>query len=152
MKEKITQLSVTSVILSLLHTIYLCKRIAAVVRNPSANEGDAEDAGSIFGSGRPLGGRYGNLFQYSCLGNSMDKRAWRATVHGVVKSWIQLSDWAHTRTFVKHPMCRSCKVGAGDTKIPVVFSAEHNGRQLQGCTNLIWMGWIKVDEKWTNKI
>ena len=35
------------------------------------------------------------------------------------------------------PCARSCKVGAGDRKIPVIFSAEHNGRQLQGCTNLI---------------
>ena len=33
-----------------------------------------------------------NPLQYSCLGNSMDKGAWQATVHGVTKSWIQLSD------------------------------------------------------------
>ena len=26
------------------------------------------------------------IFQYSCLENSMDKGAWQATVHGVVKS------------------------------------------------------------------
>jgi len=34
----------------------------------------------------------GNLFQYSCLENSMDRAAWWATVHGVTKSRIQLSD------------------------------------------------------------
>ena len=28
----------------------------------------------------------------SCLENSMDRGAWRATVHGVTKSQIQLSD------------------------------------------------------------
>ena len=28
----------------------------------------------------------------SCLGNSMDKVAWRATVHGVEKSWTRLSN------------------------------------------------------------
>ena len=28
----------------------------------------------------------GDLFQYSCLGNSMDRRAWQAAVHGVTKS------------------------------------------------------------------
>ena len=28
-----------------------------------------------------------NLLQYSCLENSMDRRAWQATVHGVTKSW-----------------------------------------------------------------
>ena len=27
-----------------------------------------------------------DLLQYSCLGNAMDSRAWRATVHGVAKS------------------------------------------------------------------
>ena len=29
----------------------------------------------------------GDLLQYSCLENSMDGEAWRATVHGVAKSW-----------------------------------------------------------------
>ena len=32
--------------------------------------------------------------QYSCLENSMDRGAWRATVHGVTKSWPWLSHWA----------------------------------------------------------
>ena len=30
--------------------------------------------------------------QYSCLVNSMDRGAWRATVHGVAKSWPRLSN------------------------------------------------------------
>ena len=30
--------------------------------------------------------------QYSCLENSTDRGAWWATVHGVTKSWTQLSD------------------------------------------------------------
>ena len=34
----------------------------------------------------------GNPLQYSCLGNPMDRGAWQATVHGVAKSWIGLSD------------------------------------------------------------
>ena len=34
----------------------------------------------------------GNPLQYSGLENSMDKGAWWATVHGVSKSQIQLSD------------------------------------------------------------
>ena len=34
----------------------------------------------------------GNPVQYSCLENSMDRGAWWATVHGVRKSWIQLSN------------------------------------------------------------
>ena len=29
----------------------------------------------------------GNLLQYSCLENSMDKGAWQAVVPGIAKSW-----------------------------------------------------------------
>ena len=36
--------------------------------------------------------RKGNPFQYSCLENPMDRGAWWAAVHGVTKSWTQLSD------------------------------------------------------------
>ena len=32
-------------------------------------------------------GMKGNPLQYSCLENSMDRGTWRATVHGVAKSW-----------------------------------------------------------------
>ena len=45
------------------------------------------DLGSIPGSGRSPGGGRGNPFQYSCLENSMDRGAWRATAHGVAKCW-----------------------------------------------------------------
>ena len=34
----------------------------------------------------------GNPLQYSCLENPMDGGAWRAAVHGVTKSWTQLSN------------------------------------------------------------
>ena len=40
----------------------------------------------------PLEGGNGNPLQYSCLETPMDRGAWRATVHGVSKSWTQLSD------------------------------------------------------------
>ena len=53
----------------------------------------AGDPGSIPGSGRSAGGGNGNPLQYSCLGNSMDREAWWATVHGVTKSRTQLSDF-----------------------------------------------------------
>ena len=44
------------------------------------------DAGSIPGLGKYPGGGNGNLLQYSCLENSMDRGAWWARVHVVVKS------------------------------------------------------------------
>ena len=46
----------------------------------------AGDPGSIPGLGRSPGEGNGNPLQYSCLENSIDRGAWQATVHGVVKS------------------------------------------------------------------
>ena len=50
-----------------------------------ADEGDARARSSIPGSGRSPGKGNGNPLQYSCLGNRMDRGAWRATVHGVTR-------------------------------------------------------------------
>ena len=58
----------------------------AVVKNPYANAGAVRDAGLITRLGRSPGGVYGNPLQYSCLENSMDRAAWRVTVHRVTNS------------------------------------------------------------------
>ena len=48
---------------------------------------NAGNMGSLPRLGRSPGKGNGNQFQYSCLGNSMDRGAWQAIVHGVTKSW-----------------------------------------------------------------
>ena len=48
-------------------------------------------------SGRSCGRGNDNLLQYSCLENSMDRGAWRVTVHGVTKSQTRLSTRTHAR-------------------------------------------------------
>ena len=58
-----------------------------MVKNPPASEGDV---GSIPGLGKSPGEGHGNLLQYSCLGNPMDRGEWQATTHGVAKSRIRL--------------------------------------------------------------
>ena len=58
------------------------------------NAGTTRDTRSIPGSGRPPGGGHGNPHQYSCLESPMEREAWRATVHGVTKSWTRLSKHA----------------------------------------------------------
>ena len=58
-----------------------------VVKNLPANAGDIRDSGWIPGLGRSSGDGYGNLLQYSCLKNPMDRGAWQSMVHTVVKSW-----------------------------------------------------------------
>ena len=61
-------------------------QVVLVVENPPVNAGNL-DAGSIPRLGRSTGGGNGNLLQYSCLGNPMDRGTWQATVHRVTKSW-----------------------------------------------------------------
>ena len=57
-----------------------------MIKNAPAIAGDIRDAGSTPGSGRSLEGGHGNPLQYSCLGNPMDRGAWKPTVHRVAKS------------------------------------------------------------------
>ena len=59
---------------------------------------NAGDPGSILGLGRSPGEGNGIPFQYSCLENSMDRGAHRATVHGVTKSGHYWSDLAQHST------------------------------------------------------
>ena len=63
-----------------------------MVKNLSANVEDAGDVGRIPVSGQSPGVGNWNPLQYFCLENSKDRGAWRAIVHGVAKSWTQLSD------------------------------------------------------------
>ena len=53
-----------------------------MVKNPLASAGGA---GLIPESTRSPQEEHGNPLQYSCLGNSMDRGTWWATVHGVAK-------------------------------------------------------------------
>ena len=64
-----------------------------VEKNPPANVGDGE---SIPRLGRSSGGGNCNPLQCSCLGNLMDRGAWRAIPIGLQKSQIGLSDWTTT--------------------------------------------------------
>ena len=70
--------------------------MALVVKNLPANAGDVRDAGTIPESGRSPGEGNGNLLQYSCLGNPMDRGSWQVIVHGVTKTQTQLSTHSHT--------------------------------------------------------
>ena len=53
-----------------------------VVKNTPASAGDERDTGLIPALGRSPREGHGNLLQYSCLENPMDRGAWGATVHG----------------------------------------------------------------------
>ena len=68
----------------------MASQAAVVVKkkknNLSANAGDIKDMGLIPELRRSPRGEQDNPLQYSCLENSMDRGAWQATDHGVVKS------------------------------------------------------------------
>ena len=61
----------------------------SVVKDPPANAGAT---GLIPGLGGSPGEEKGNPFQYSCLGNPMDRVDWWVTVHGVTSSQAGLND------------------------------------------------------------
>ena len=87
----LSYLSFLSVCLSVCVTIYVSGLLGgSVVKNLPANPGDS---GSTPGAGRSPGEGNCNPLQCSCLENPMDKGAWHwATVHGVIKSRVRLSN------------------------------------------------------------
>ena len=89
--------------------------------------------GQIPESGRPPGEGNDNPLQYSCLENPMDRRVWRATVHGVTQSWTPLK---HTWTSNKLVLlsCHSC----------VHWSSSLNDlHELYLCIHSL-VGWLKT--------
>ena len=73
----------------------------------------------IPGSGRSPGEGNGSPLQYSCLGNPLDRGAWRAAVHGATKSRTQMSYWTHT-------------VGRAPSRLSESESAEHTHCSVPG--------------------
>ena len=71
-------------------TLYWASQVELMVENLPANSGDKRRDQFDPRSGKSPGGGHGNPLQYSFLENPMDRRARRATVHGVAKSWTQL--------------------------------------------------------------
>jgi len=71
------------------------------------------------GNGTPL--------QYSCLENPMDRGAWRATVHGVIKSWTWLSDYSYCYVWTLSLLFSRWNIPSSSNRIlchpdhPVVF-------------------------------
>ena len=69
----------------------------SLVADGKASACKAGDLGSIPGLGKSPGEGNGSPLQQSCLENLMDGGTWQATVHGVAKSWTQLS---HSASFL----------------------------------------------------
>ena len=74
------------------------------------------------GNGTPL--------QYSCLENPMDGGAWWAAVHGVTKSWTQLSDF--TFTFYFHALDKEMATHSNVLAWRIPGMGEPTGLQSMG--------------------
>ena len=71
-----------------------CKRLGVQEKLLMIIESSAVQETQVpsLGWGRSLGEGNGDPLQYPCLENLMDRGAWWAAVHGVTKSWAQMSD------------------------------------------------------------
>ena len=67
--------------------------VVLMVNNPPVNAAHIRDEGWIAESGRSPGEGNSNPFQYSCLGYSMGRGAWQATVYGLTKEWDTTTEW-----------------------------------------------------------
>ena len=87
--------------------------------------------------------RNGNPLQYSCVENPMDGGAWWATVHGVAKSWTQLSDF----TSLKVRWCFSCCFPFFFFFFPCCLISVRFGEEsrfLSWFLFILWEGWSLI--------
>ena len=100
-------------------------QVTLVVTNLPVNAGDIRDEGWILGPGRSPGRGHGNLLQYSCLENLMERGAWQATVHGVTKSW----------TLLKQLNMHACKKSR-DRAVPINRNAKARGKKRRDAPSM----------------
>ena len=82
----------------------------------------------------------GNPLQYSCLENPMQEGAWLATVHGVMKSWTQLSNF--TFNFYVHALEKEMATHSSVLAWRIPGTGEPGGLQS--------MGSHRVRHDWSN--
>ena len=127
--------------------------MALVIKNLSANAGDARDVSLIPGLGRSPGEGNDNPLQYSCLENPRDGGAWWATVHGVAKSRTRLSNF----TFQGLKPCASTEGGSGSifgsgTKIPHAARCGQKSKKKTLQTTLLEAYWIHPSFVWASLV
>ena len=83
------------------------------------------DLGSTSGLGRSPGEGNGYPLQNSCLENSMDRGTRQALVHGVAKSWTQLSNF-HFHLFMLPTSWHPGSASRQHLGSPQVFSGSHS--------------------------
>ena len=90
--------------------------VVLVIKNLPASAGDTTGMGSIPGWGRSTGEENDNPLQYSCLGNPMDRGAWRAT-----QSWTWLTVHVQTGPRKNAACCVAMSPASGTCSVPWLF-------------------------------
>ena len=92
----------THIIQTYLPCFTLCIPGGSAVENlPAMQETQVRSLGREDSPGRG----HSNPLQYLCLENSMDRRAWRATVHTAAKSWPRLKGLSTRATHIYIHAC-----------------------------------------------
>ena len=89
-----------------------------------------------------IGEGNGTPLQYPCLENPMDGRAWWAAVHGVTKSWTQLSDF--TLFFHFHALEKVMAPHSSTLAWKIPWTEEPGGLQS--------MGALRVRHDWATSL
>ena len=121
-------------------------QVTQLVKNLPAIAGDVD---LIPGSGRSPGGGNGKPLRYSCLENPMDGGVWRATAHGVSKSWTQLSVRTHTNQITTTLLGENCPANSSEKGLPPMWSARvigfrHGGRLRESWKQFLFHLFIRL--------
>ena len=107
---------------------------------PSRGEFKRTDADFLINASLTHGEGNGTPLQCSCLGNPMDRGAWKAAVHGVVNSWTRLSDVSFTFHF--HALEKKMATHSGVLAWRIPGTGQPGG--------LLSMGLHRVRHDWSN--
>ena len=104
---------------------------------------NAEDPGSIPGSGKSLGEGNGNPLQYLCLESPMGRGASKVTVHGITKTRTRVSDFTFFHLGHEHrPLINevSALIKRGSKRLPAP-SDPYNEKSATWNRALTWQCW-----------
>ena len=118
----------------------LKKNTYIVIKNLPANAGDAA---LIPGSESPPGGGSGNLLQYFCLENPMDREAWQATVHGVEKESYTTS-WLNNNNMCVYTESLCCT--------PETMWINYTSIKKGRTESTTWTPMLRIRTFWNNSI
>ena len=125
---------------------------------------NAGGLGSIPGSGRSPGGGNGNPLQCSCPENSMDRGAWRATVHGVTKrvntaEWLTLHYYTEEKPLSSFPQSHKWRWEVAETlrrevQLQLKYQCRFRSYRCYHChlaPNLAGLPahmWLRISSQW----